>query len=389
LILNFFLTLLLTACSAAVVWVVPVLGQANELSHRAEEQVTFYPTYGFQQGEAWEIPMRIWVREKSGVALRMIVKAARWEIRNRAGLADLTNAQKDLYEFRTEGFIADSESNETVVFRFDKDPDNKHFKLFSDKGDSQTDRNGLIEGTLTLSFDKARQLFAAQGSTQGWLTYRAVSNGHEGVGKLRLLEPKGLSIISDIDDTVKVTDILGGESAVLSNTFFNQFKAAPCMADIYQAFGNNVGFHYVSGGPWQLYEPLAKFLFNASSAFPEGSFHMKNVRTNPFESESYQDIWRLVAEGSKQVTLEQKLAQITTLINHFPERDFILVGDSGERDPEVFHRIRLLFPDRVREIRIRDVANDQQHDPARLQNMTVIRSAMEEGVDCNRHGEPD
>jgi hypothetical protein len=42
---------------------------------------------------------------------------------------------------------------------------------------------------------------------------------------------------------------------------------------------------------------------------------MKNLRTNPFEAESYKDFWTLIANGSMQATFDQKMAQI------HPEKD--------------------------------------------------------------------
>ncbi|TVR27681.1 MAG: DUF2183 domain-containing protein [Balneolaceae bacterium] len=51
---------------------------------------------------------------------------------------------------------------------------------------------------------------------------------------------------------------------------------------------------------------------------------------------------------------------------------FILVGDSGERDPEVYREIANRYPDQIKEIIIRDVINDRQINPGRLEGMTII-----------------
>jgi phosphatidate phosphatase APP1 len=234
-----------------------------------------------------------------------------------------------------------------------------------------------------LSTESAQKLLKAQESEHGWLTYRAVSDKHGGAGLLRLLPFTGLSVISDIDDTIKITDIPAGESVVLMNTFFRNFVAVPCMADIYRTFGKEVAFHYVSGAPWQMYSPLSMFLFSKSIGFPRGSFHMKNVRTNPFESETYQDLWILIASGSQESTFAQKIFQINILMKNFPARKFILIGDSGERDPEVFRKINENFPGQVQEIRIRDVVNDKEKKPSRLDGMTLISPNIDLKSLCN------
>ena len=53
------------------------------------------------------------------------------------------------------------------------------------------------------------------------------------IGHVSLVEPTGISIISDIDDTIKDTQILAGARTVLSNTFFKQPREVSGMADAY------------------------------------------------------------------------------------------------------------------------------------------------------------
>ena len=184
---------------------------------------------------------------------------------------------------------------------------------------------------------------------------------------MRLIPPHGLSLISDIDDTIKVTDILAGREVVMENTFFRPFAAVPGMAERYRRLGEETAFHYVSGGPWQLYRPLAEFI--AAAGFPDGSFHMKSVRKNLLTPGSWQDLASLAGGDA---TTEQKLGQIGGIIGHFPERRFILVGDSGEHDPEVYREIRDRFPGQIEAIWIRDVADDRHRHPERLEGMQII-----------------
>lgn len=355
--------------------------QLNEKT--IEKQVTFYPTYGYRINGEWNIPIRIWVHEKPGFKRRGLAKAARRYLANRAGIDNLSKIEKKLFKERSEDFIADSESNEVIVLEFHNDSEHQKYPVKNGEGRFTTDRNGLIEGFLGLDEETANRLLKAQQSNHGWLQFQATSDDHWGVGFVRLIEPTGLSVISDIDDTIKITEIPAGESVVLKNTFFRSFIAAPCMAEMYRDFGDDVAFHYVSGGPWQMYRPLDGFLFTESAGFPRGSFHMKNLRTNPFEKETYKDIWTIIASGSQQATFDQKVSQIGTLMTHFPERRFILIGDSGEKDPEVFKKIREDFPSRIQEIRIRVVANNKANDPSRLDKMTQIPRNVEESKSCS------
>lgn len=328
-----------------------------------EEQVTFYPTYGYKEGASWKIPLRVWIHEPRKLAESIITGIA-------ASLGKLN--QKEIGNFcsRIADLVADDESHEKVIFKFDGDPDNEKCRVQSDNGIfPKSDLNGLVEGFITLAGKKAEKLLQHQNSTNGWLTFRAVSKEHSGIGRVRLLVPTGRSVISDIDDTIKITEIPAGPKVVVRNTFFRDFIAAPGMAEMYRQEFGDAAFHYVSGGPWQMYRPLAEFLIHGAGGFPEGSFHMKNVRKNLLSADTWEDLKEL-AEGD--ATFEQKVEQISEIITRFPDRKFVLIGDSGERDPEVYREIQSRFSNQVEEIRIRDVVNDRVKKPNRLQGMGII-----------------
>jgi phosphatidate phosphatase APP1 len=55
-----------------------------------------------------------------------------------------------------------------------------------------------------------------------------------------------------------------------------------------------------------------------------------------------------------------KLEKIRTLMTRFPKRSYVLVGDSGERDPEVYASILSEFPERVAAVFVRDVTGEDQ-----------------------------
>lgn len=98
------------------------------------------------------------------------------------------------------------------------------------------------------------------------------------MGWVDVIEPTGISIISDIDDTIKVTDILDGKDAILHNTFFRKSKEVPGMSSVYQSFANRgMKVHYVSNSPWQVYPALQNFLVDHQ--FPKGSIHLRMIST--------------------------------------------------------------------------------------------------------------
>ena len=88
-------------------------------------------------------------------------------------------------------------------------------------------------------------------------------------GRVQLVEPQGRSVISDIDDTIKITGV-GDPQAMLANTFLRPLRPVPGMATLYRQWADRGAvFHYVSASPWQLYAPLADFL--AAEQFPAGT----------------------------------------------------------------------------------------------------------------------
>ena len=97
------------------------------------------------------------------------------------------------------------------------------------------------------------------------------------------------------------------------------FKSVDGMSEVYRDLADSgVAFHYVSGSPWQLYQPLESFF--ADAGFPEGTMHLKHFRLS---DSSVVDLL-----GSQ---VESKLAAIRPLMEACLERKFILVGDSGEQ----------------------------------------------------------
>ena len=163
-------------------------------------------------------------------------------------------------------------------------------------------------------------------------------------GEIELVEPAGVSVISDIDDTIKITNV-ADRRELLANTFSREFQAVPQMAETYQAWAaQGVSFHYVSSSPWPLYEPMLNWL--DKDEFPIGSLHLRNVRLSELRKN-----WK------RRVAYESKRQTIQTLMRTYPQRRFILCGDSGERDAELYAEIASQFGDQVKHIAIRFIEN--------------------------------
>jgi hypothetical protein len=156
-----------------------------------------------------------------------------------------------------------------------------------------------------------------------------------------LLHQIGTSIISDIDDTIKESAVVDRRE-LLANTFLKEFRPVEGMAEVYRTWADQgVSFHYVSSSPWQLYAPLLALWQKA--LFPAGTMHLKNFR---FRDHFFPRM-KFVRHG--------KSAVIRSLIHHVPERQFILIGDSGEKDPEIYAKICRKHPRNIKGVFIRDL----------------------------------
>ena len=163
-----------------------------------------------------------------------------------------------------------------------------------------------------------------------------------------------VSIISDIDDTVKISEVTDRRQ-LLENTFFKAFQSVPGMSELYRDLvARGARLHFVSSSPWQLYPPLRDFLLEAG--FPWASLDLKSIRFRD------QTLLNLFKEGT-----ETKPEQIIPILQRYPERIFILIGDSGEHDPEVYGDIARRFPDSIQRILIRSL-DSAGRDNARYQD---------------------
>lgn len=152
--------------------------------------------------------------------------------------------------------------------------------------------------------------------------------------EVKITEPKGVSVISDVDDTVKHSSISSGARTIFRNAFIRDLSDLTIdgVKEWYnQMYDMGVGIHYVSNSPWQLFPILATFFQTAG--LPPGSYHLKQY------SGMLQGIFEPVAERKKG-TLER-------ILRDFPERKFLLVGDSGEADLEVYTDVVLANPGRI------------------------------------------
>ena len=298
----------------------------------ADETVVFFRTSGWldEANQQWHLPLHGWIYEPEDSTVRV---AAFEKVLEEGFDLAVTEENEGNYSRRVNLLLADSERGKRIVVRI---AGSSHVLPASAE-------NGHFEKTIVITAADA-----ARYAENGLIEYTAVTRDTESrkfAGAVRLLQPDGVSIISDIDDTVKVSNVRHRKS-LLEHTFLLDFVAAPGMAELYREWSTgDTGFHFVSSSPWQLYEPLNEFLDR--DGFPWATFSLKAVR---FRDETLFDLFK---EGT-----ETKPRAIEEILDRYPDRIFVLVGDSGEQDPEVYAALLRKRPDQIAKVYIRNVTQE-------------------------------
>lgn len=125
------------------------------------------------------------------------------------------------------------------------------------------------------------------------------------------------------------------------------------MADLYQNWNKthpNMTFHYLSGMPDQLFTLTHEFIIENS--FPDGTYHMRHFGW------AASSIFHFLHSES---TKNHKLSYLRYFLGN-TKRNYVLVGDSGEKDPEIYATIAKEYPERVRAIFIRAIKDETFND---------------------------
>lgn len=320
-----------------------VWAETMQSNIKKDENIVFFRTEAayLPESKAWQVPVHGWVYEEEKSWFRKNAFSRAME--RKYGLT-LDDDNSVFFGRRTGLLIADNERNKSVVIELG----GQQYKM------PKSEANGHFKGEITISQAQAVKL-----SEDDVLEFAAAlpeGDEREFSGEFRLLEPGGRSVISDIDDTVKITGVTQKKD-LLDNTFYREFAAVPGMAALYRDWAaDGWDIHFISSSPWQLYPELVTFA--EVNDFPWASFFLKSIR---FKDTT---ILNLFKEGS--IT---KPIQITGLMERFPHRHFILVGDSGEQDPEAYTLMKEQFPERIGAIYIRNVT-DETIDNERFSALT-------------------
>ena len=167
-----------------------------------------------------------------------------------------------------------------------------------------------------------------------------------------------LVVISDIDDTVMYTGV-ANKFKMIYRLFFETAErrtAFPGVATFYQALfegpdGNrDRPMLYVSRGPWGIYEVLEAF------------FQRNHIPVGPI---LFLRDWGMTLQNPlPRQAVDHKRKLIEQMLALYDDLPFVLIGDSGQHDPEVYVQIVEQYPGRIRAIYIRNINHDESRDAA-------------------------
>ena len=208
-------------------------------------------------------------------------------------------------------------------------------------------------------------------TSKGWLHFE-VSYANTKINKIiskknkfkgALLIPSkdaDFGVISDIDDTILHTGVVSLlKWRLLVNTFFKspyKRKALEGTSNFYNLLyvgnsGENANpFFYVSHSPWNMYRYLTYFL--KKNKFPKGAILLRAMSS---------------IFSKKKGEKPQKQKEIINILNTYSDLSFILIGDAGEKDAEIYMETVAQFPNRIKAIYLRSVAKSKNN--IRIKNL--------------------
>lgn len=186
---------------------------------------------------------------------------------------------------------------------------------------------------------------------------------------------QSLGVVSDIDDTLVRSDVsekIKAVSRLLLNNAYNS-EPIPGTAALMRALEDRDGkengdVFYLSGSPLNYADRIYAYL--DYQKYPMGPVNLKKWGfsendDNPIQQSDY------------------KLRKLRELFNFYPQKPFVLFGDSSEVDTEIYTQIAQEFPGRVRAIFINNTNGQDPTDPrfAQVSLTTHARDAAAQLVE--------
>jgi hypothetical protein len=201
---------------------------------------------------------------------------------------------------------------------------------------SPTTPEGDIDGFVQLN---NAGLAPGNSTSQIQILHEEVQGTASGNATAYLVPPTGLTVVSDIDDILRITQIYNPKNG-LDNTFAKPFVPWMNMPDIYRNWSTsltNTHFHYLTTLPEQATRQYMSFIYNT---YPLGSFDTRPLNFS-----------------NVGATLSIRKYLLERVFQTFPQRKFILVADTSNSDvmrdyPQMAHD----YPNQVQCIFLRNTS---------------------------------
>jgi phosphatidate phosphatase APP1 len=204
---------------------------------------------------------------------------------------------------------------------------------------ARADRTGLVDETLPL--DLAPGVHEVEFSTTADNAVTAEVFVHAADA------PFG--VVSDVDDTVMATfmprPLLAFWNAFIIHQTSRQI--VPGMPMLYQRVARqhpSAPFLYLSTGAWNVFPVLQRFLYK--NGYPDGPLLLTN--------------WGPSNTGLFPPGRVHKERTLERLSNQFPDTRWLLIGDDGQHDPEIYGDFATRHPERVAAVAIRELSGSEQ-----------------------------
>jgi phosphatidate phosphatase APP1 len=181
----------------------------------------------------------------------------------------------------------------------------------------------------------------------GWHEIELAPDGGRPVSAaLLVVDPRSrVGLVSDVDDTILETGITRGLEFVRTTLLIEVHERTPLpgASALYRALvaapdGFARPVFYVSTSPWNLHEKLLEFI--ALQRFPKGPLLLTDW------GPGHGNLFRIGAR-------DHKLGLIRRLLGDHPSLDLVLIGDTGQADPEIYAALAQESPRRIRAIYVR------------------------------------
>ncbi|KAI1495995.1 hypothetical protein F5X99DRAFT_401780 [Biscogniauxia marginata] len=197
-------------------------------------------------------------------------------------------------------------------------------------------------------------------------SFAEVPSGADGILEMKTFyaEPEGWGVISDIDDTIKITQT-SDPIGILRTTFVDTPQVCPGMPELYRYIQSVIQdkspWFYLSASPYNLYPFLREF---RQQNYPHGTVILRDSS------------WMSLPGLLTTLTLgteDYKVDRMEKIYSWLPKRKMICIGDSTQSDPEAYGEIYRSYPGWVKLILIRKVEDiaaigiESKNEPERFE----------------------